>query len=232
MKTYDDYTEIERANLTAEQVENLLKYELMKRGILMPQQPVLESVPETVVLEKTTAYQIMVGSSTIHALFETSEKALDAARLMCGYADTEYPGSYRDPVTILKDGDARAIAVQVVDQATYAKHQSALRARSLVIDRNEKTIEEFRKASKQMDEAVEWVWNDWREKCAQKWQAEKVQRTFAEYLQMCEGNAQLASRFLDKVFSAEEIADAKLFVQIDYLPPEVPPVVDANFDPV
>lgn len=219
MKTYEDYTEKERADFTTEQVESLLKYELMKRGVLMPPQPVLETVPDEVVLKKQTFYAIRIKDTQIPALFETQEKAAEAVKLICGISDTEYPGSYRSSVTVIDRGDARIVAEQAAERAEYEFLRTALKTRSEIIERNEKTLEEFRRATTEVNKAVDWVWNDWREQCLRKNNAQKLQKTFLEYLEMCDQNKELASRFLDKISTRDAIDDARLFVDFDYLTP-------------
>jgi hypothetical protein len=82
MKRYWDYSEQERAELTAEQVEKLLAYELMEQGVLVVEPLRVEEIQEiklptrrVFMLSEAQQYS---GTTSLNIGFETIEQAESA----------------------------------------------------------------------------------------------------------------------------------------------------------
>ncbi len=206
MERYWDQTEEERAALTTEEVEDLLKVELMERGVLRPKPPVMEPVEEvnvtkaTVFVVKHKAYGQSLGIA-----FETADAAHAFLALCPLYIEsdystkTSYTNSLEAPSVaseqIAREGDVQELREQLKEVAARK-------------DRNEKRQRDYEKAIETVSKETALVWADWyacKERAAH---LQRVRETLDEYTRMTGGNAEIARSFLAKVFEADDIAAA------------------------
>ena len=65
------------------------------------------------------------------------------------------------------------------------------------------------------EDVLDKVWEDWHECRSERAKCQRIRDTRQEYLRMCDGNTEIAEKFLAKLFSAEEIAKATLTAKND-----------------
>lgn len=209
MKTYWDYTEQARAQMTEQDVTDLLDLELMEKGVLKVIPPKLEGLTP-VVLPKDRVYSIRYrgeyGSGTeldvVFASAESAEKFLKLEGLVgvrCSRYGTE---PHIAPMV-----DASICPEDLPSKATVEAKESVLRENTAREQRNQQAKAEFAKAIAKVDAATSQIWNDWRACRSKRDRMKKIEDTRAEYLKLTEGNAATAERFLAKVFTEEDLRE-------------------------
>lgn len=202
MKTYWDYSDKERSELTSEQVTALLDVELMTAGVLKPVAPVLEEVPSNPVGPRQKFYGIEAvgkyGSSAhIGIVFSTIEDAERFIALSPCIREYDYEvGTEFTYVTRLSDAK---IAVEDLYSITQ--------------------INEFRSALKRRKSASEsnGVWDDWHQHRSFSDEMHRVVSTFKEYLSLTKGDPNLALTFLEKALTHDTVNQAR-----EWFPGEIP----------
>lgn len=205
MKTYWDHSEKERAELSREDVQSLLKFELMEKGVVAPSDP--EYLPETAPeLPTTTMYRVKCGYSSGDLLFATADNAAQAIALSAGWTKTEYlAGTHLQTVDY---SELEISTCELNSAADIAKHRSALEEAASNKAANKKARDAFNAECNAVEEVTSHVWEDWHEMRAKLARLTSVNETLDEYLEMCDGNESLAKEFLAKAFAAETIAEA------------------------
>jgi hypothetical protein len=208
MKRYWDHSETERAKLTAEQVEKLLAYELMERGVLAVEPLTLEE-EATVTLESRRVFLLREGDGNYGTLlniaFATVEAA-EAARKSIQFIREQkgWQGPYfTRPVKTLQ-----VVAEDMPTEDIVTAAQVALEEQTRRANANAAARRKFEEESKKVSEATSGVWSDWRDCREAEARHQKIRDTLAEYIRMTEGNTSLARSFLGKAFPADEIAAA------------------------
>ena len=202
MKTYWDYTEKERSELTEEGVKELLKFELMMKGVEPAKHPVLRPI-HPLNIEQVTVFEV----DDIY--FETLEAAQKFIELKPCKSDYEYGTSYERPFRFPKPIKNSIVCT------TLASHKSILLFRDLIreneINRkaNESLEKEYEISQQKVNEAEEGVWDNWHS-CKDKGRRyEKICKTLDDYKEMTEGNQPLALEFLNKIYLMGDIEAAK-----------------------
>lgn len=205
MKTYWDHSEKERSELSREHVDDLLKFELMRAGVLRPETPQYE--PEvTPDVKKRTVFRVKQNYSTCDMVFDSAEKAAQAMALCCGFHQRHYLGGLS--LDGYKSGDLTIDPVEVCDEADVASQRSALELAGANKKANEAKKAEFAKACKECEAVTSGVWDDWHEQHAKARTYQKIVATFGEYRTMADGDSDIAYSFLCKAFDVEEIQKA------------------------
>jgi ribosomal protein L12E/L44/L45/RPP1/RPP2 len=204
MKTYWDYTEKERSEMTEEQVKGFLDCELMSKGILKPAPIVLETV-EQIDLPTVTCYRLKHDWREIGPLFAKHEDALAASRMELLIDDSDYQTvkSFVAPMT-----GVSVIEVALPPMSCKATAFAALSAAKQRKKRNDNAQAEFDKATKEAEKATSEVWDDWYSCHSMASGHRKIIDTMAEYTKLTGGDENLASTFLAKAFSEDRIREA------------------------
>lgn len=204
MKRYWDYDEKERAELTEEQVRELLDYELMEKGVLKVPALSIE-VPRPVDIPTRKVFTIQVDAYTkLGVAFDT----IEAAQSFLALKPMMRVESYAEKAHC-KPLDKATVAIEdLPSESDVATRRQALRENQKIEARNVEAKHEHDAALMEIDEATSGIWADWRSCLAAKAKREKVSATFGEYKRLTDGNEGLARTFLAKVFSSSEIADA------------------------
>lgn len=226
MKTYWDYTEKERADFTSNQIDDLLKFELMHKGVLKPEQPVLHEVEE-IEVDKQTYFQVKFGYRALDAVFETAEKAEEFLRLNPFNCDYDYKigDGYRYAIT---PEDVSINPVQLCRYRDIALIKSKLEAIAAAKEANRKATDKYNEDLKITTEACAGVWDDWHLCREKQQQFQQVINTFAEYQKLSDGNDAVARSFLVKAFPEATVCAAAEWFDAPYLLPNQPVAVAAE----
>jgi hypothetical protein len=208
MKRYWDYTQSERATLTVEQVEKLLAYELMERGVLQVEPLKLEP-EEPVKLDTRRVFLLREGDGNYgtmlniaFATVEAAEAAREAIRFIREQQGWQGPHFTRPAKTL------QVIAEDLPTEETVAAARVSLDERSRRESANSAERARFEKESKAVTDATSGIWSDWRGCREAEAKRQKIRDTLADYLRMTEGNDALARAFLAKAFPADEVEEA------------------------
>lgn len=208
MKRYWDHLESERAKLTAEQIEKLLAYELMEKGVLQVEPLKLEEIQP-----------IELPKRRVFALYEANGYG-GQANLGIGFDSIEQAEAARDAIRYIRESPWNAVphtrparAIQIVteelptDEAvTAAKAALDEQKRRETANAEAKRLHE--EACKKVAEATAAIWTDRAECERAEARRQRIRDTLTDYVRMTEGNEILARAFLAKAFPADEIGAA------------------------
>jgi hypothetical protein len=207
MKSYKEHSQLERANMTSDDVESLLKIELMEAGVAevpKPTKPVppprFEPTPEGLVFQPT-----------IHAGYERS---LDFAFLKeedsAAFAKMEIVKIAEDYDVKLKTvertkGPTKISIVSVVSEEMLKKAKT-----SYNID-----LDKYDTYRADRDEVLDPVWEDWRDMRSTHMKSQQLLSVFNDYVATCDGDEEMAMGFLKKAYTDKAIQDAYQFLEMD-----------------
>lgn len=210
MNTYWDLDEIDRGALTSEDVQKFVDAELMLKGVLKVKPIVLVDVP-TVPEPSTKAFVVRFGSTYGRAdsgvAFETLEAAQAFVALRPMSLGSEYLESTSVPYT-KRVTDPEIAEVPIFTEEAKNAVRGELRKAAAIKASNEKASEEYTKATRAQESALEGLWEDWtrcREHAAK---LRAVADTFADYKRTAGGDAMVAASFLAKVYPSELIVES------------------------
>lgn len=205
MKTYWDYDEKERAELTDDEVRDLLKYELMGAGVIAVPAPGEKPAEPEIDGERITIYGVGEQYGT-KAWFESRDDASKFAASSFIKVEREY--GIRDFHYVTKADDVVIEAKEVWRLAEDADLKSRIKQHGEKVKAWEEADEAYKKSLREVNEACESVWEDFGEQCRLKREADQTASLWREYVTNCDGNEEFASRFLAKVRTREQIAHA------------------------
>jgi hypothetical protein len=209
MKRYWDYTESERAKLTEEQIEPLLAYELMERGVLGVTPLVLEDVAP-VKLPASRVYMLVEsdsygnGTSTLGIGFANVEAA-EECRNRIGYV---LEHSWNEPPHVRPPRSIRVVADDLPTSEAVATSKAAITEQKRREEANKAAIHKHEEACKAASDATSGIWSDWAACRETEAHNQRIRDTLAEYLRLTDGNTIMARVFLAKAFPPGEIAEA------------------------
>ena len=219
-KTYWDLEEAERSALTREEVERFLDAELMTKGVLKVAPLVLDEEPEIIEPTAETFYQ--VGP----VAFASAEAAEAFARLAPVLIETKYlGGGYTDHLSVAARLERGATEKRLVPEHLFLSAKGDLDRRAAVRNSNKKKLAEHESATREQDKVLAGVWEDWY-RCRNVAEAHRrVVATFRDYVNTA-GDELTAARFLVKVFTFEQIDEARKWLGADI--PDV--IADGEFE--
>lgn len=212
MKTFHDYADLEKANLTEEEVEGLLKYELMEQGIVTPQPPtpLPEDEPE---LEEKTYYRPSLKSySGLDCVFATAAEAEKFMALNPLILDSGYP-SYRNNVEV--PTEPKVEIVKAISKSDYESAKGQIEGAAENKRKNKEAQEAYEEKLSAASASTNHIWTEWAEARSKKQVSQQMVDVYAQYLIDCDGNEEIALRFLGKAYSQNEIKDAYTFLEMD-----------------
>ena len=229
MKTYWDYSDKERSELTEQQVTSLLDVEMMEKGVLKPVPPILApiSTPDSIGVRRQyfgVKGKGKYGSDeSLGICFETVEQAVAFLALKPLKEDYEYDvGSdyrYAKPVSEMAIETSELFAYETIMAA-----QSGLKKNKAARDENSRLQSEYQKACDTANKVTEKVWENWHKVRATRSELSRVVATFKEY-ETLTGKRNLALTFLAKIFNQETIQEAREWFEAE-LPHETVSVAE------
>ena len=206
---YWDLSPRDRANLTRDEVEKFIDYELMQKGVLRVEAPTLEPVPE-VTFAKRRYYKATASSIGSYGsdspIFPTIEQAEAFAALTPLVEVGAYLGDGRH--SYVTPTEVTISPVEMMDAETYHAVAAALARQASIIKKNKEERDEFEKAAKAQDEALRDLWEDWERQRDFDYTFSRVIETWKKYLELSKGDAEIAAGFLTKVHGHEQIREA------------------------
>ena len=217
MKTYWDYQEHERAEMSMQDVEQLLDVELMTKGVAKVEPPeyITDNVPAMPDLTQKEYFQI--GDCDL--LFATSQQAAavlkqNPLKTSYNYNSTGY--DYKYPVQV----EPVIKTILMYDPAELGEYAKRIQEVKRIQGLNAELKSDYEKATKAQNEVFQGVWDDWNEQRNRLKRMQRIQTTYDEYVKMADGNATAAKKFLVKTYSRDDIIAASLWFQQDMVEPE------------
>lgn len=204
MKTYWDYNDLEKMNMTSTDVEGLLDIELMSKGVMKATPPNLQPLKDLPPLERPEFFEV---NGIIFPTLDQAEKFIDLNPLKEAY--DYYGAGYEYKYT--RPCDAKIEKIKLYNESEVKIHANIFKSNKVAEEFNEKEEKRFQEESSAIASTVEPVWQDWREKQSTRYKLEKINETYRDYLKMTNNDAQMAYNFLNKIYSAHEIDLAKQF---------------------
>ncbi len=204
-RTYWDVPEGQRHSLTDEDLEQFCKVELAEAGYVYPKPP--KVLPENApTIETTTFYQPMLDRyNRLNIAFATMEGAAAFLKLQAVEVADDYRTDTRHSKPIA------GMSIEPVELPTETQLDSVKQALAEAKgnkEANRKAREEHDKDVRACDDLIESVRENFRNRVAHEDQLQRVRDTFAEFLEIAGGDALIATRFLLKQRSQENVAEA------------------------
>lgn len=221
---YWDLDEVDRATLTTEQVNAFTAAELMRLGVLRVAPLVLE--PEPAAPEPTdTVYRVKGGKygGKLDVAFQDIETANAFILLSAVVVDHEYIGG-QTVYSYLPVASSEITAEKVFSAASLAVCKANLTKANEIKEANRKATEAHDKAIREEQAALTSMWSDWRACRAKAASFARLLETYVSYIATA-GDEVIAVKFLLKVFTREQIAEASAWLKT----PIALPVADAEF---
>jgi mRNA-degrading endonuclease YafQ of YafQ-DinJ toxin-antitoxin module len=215
-RRYWDLSEKERSELTIEQVDSFLEFELMEQGVTKVDEPVLLPV-DIAPVQTQLGYALKHTYSKSSVAYRTPEAAAAALKDAFWLEHQYIAGDYSD----IDSGNAISVeSIRYVTQADYlaTKSQNDKAAANKKV--NDKAQDDYKIAARAVENALSGVWEDYRDCQSKAYRLQRVVDTWKEYLRLCEDNVTTAAKFLAKAFKSDEITAA-----CDWFGLEIP---DAN----
>jgi len=202
---YWDHEPRARALMTREDVQKFIDFELMSKGVLKIEAPTLQEIVP-VEIKTETFYKVQNGYYDV-ICFRTLEEANTFLTLHPFKSDYSYEAGsrlyYASPQTDL--------TIQPVSLATKADYMNALaqmKANQATETANAQLEKEFQESAKAMEDVTNGLFEDWHEQQATERRAQKIPETWNRYLAMSKHDPEIATQFLLKLFTAEDIQAA------------------------
>ncbi|QDV78033.1 hypothetical protein [Botrimarina mediterranea] len=207
MKTYWDHTEKERANLTREQVEKLCKFELMGEGVIVTMHPGEPPAKPEISEPKVTVHGVIFKGSSYHTLdvwFRTKEEAVAFAALKPVRVDSDYRlGDKYEAIDAYESQSfVEKEVFNVVDGDAFNAATKQYAAEKESYDRS---LAKWKEDNDSARKCCESLWDDYAEQREKLSNAQSVLSRWNEYVESCDGDKEIAARFLRKAYTQSQI---------------------------
>lgn len=206
MKTYWDLTEKQRSELSREEVEKYLDAELMTKGVLKVRPLVFEEVTNRIA--PSHAVHRIRGSN-----YYRSDIAFDSraeAEQFLALKPLIIASTYEDGGQVeffAPIAEPEIIVERILSSNERDANRAALKQQCAIDKENEERKRKHEEESKKQEDALRGLWEDWYECQRKAHHMKRVQETYDEYVKMA-GDQRIATKFLLRVFTQEEIKDA------------------------
>lgn len=222
MITYWDLEPKARAALSESDVQRYLDAELMLKGVLKVEAPTFDEVPEVPTVERSTWYKV-TGFDAVFATAELAQRFIDLNPRSTDTKRFGHDWRAQETIECLEPSKPlEVVTVALASETAVESHRATLEKRAAARSANEKKREEYNKAVKLQNEALKGLWDDWHTQRAEAAQHRKLVETFESYVKTA-GDRMVATKFLLKVFTAEQIKKAADWHGIEIPTAEAPP---------
>jgi hypothetical protein len=217
MKSYKEHSQLERANMTSDDVESLLKIELMGAGIVEVKEPAApEEPPKFEPPVEMRVYQPSVNADYRRELGfgflnEDDAKLFAEMKIVC--VDEDYTNKLKNAKET-KGGTAIAL-VETVSVQSLRQARTADNVSSNVTNAYSNALSDFEAYQRDRDAVLDPVWEDWRDMQSIHMKSQQLLTVFSNYIDTCVGDEELAMKFLKKAYTDKAIQDAYEFLEMD-----------------
>jgi hypothetical protein len=204
---YWDLSQRERSELSYEDVEKYVAYELMRQGVSKVPEPIYQDEgPEIKMPEEEMVYEVDCDHRQI-AMFELQKDAISFIETLntLSFGDTKTVSiyDYRSRKTnpkhfVPSNKDFSVTPVIVYNKSELDTIHEELTKRAAIIDSNSALRNEYEKATKEVNTHLTEMWDDWKELVETGTEYRNKKETLEEFITMCDGNEELAVKFFLK----------------------------------
>lgn len=205
MNRYWDLSDKERSELTREQVEALMTVELMEKGVLKVEPPAVVPVEE-MQEPSLQLFCVKAGYRDPGCGYLTAERAAEAARDAVAIDYDYIGGTHYNKLG--KSNDVEIVPLKIYKPDELALNRAKIERNNAAKAANIKAESDYKSACKAVEDACAGVWEDWFKKCETGNRYERIVRVYKEYLTTCNGDEQIAFKFLRKAYLDPEITQA------------------------
>ena len=217
MKSYKEHSQLERANMTSDDVESLLKIELMGAGIVEVPKPTKPVPPP----KFEPALEGLVFQPTIHAGYERSldfaflneEDSVAFAKMQIVKITEDYDVKLK--TVEITEGQTKISIVSVVSEEMLKQAKKAKKECSVDLTSYNSARYKHDEYLVDRDAVLDPVWEDWRDMRSIHMKSQQLLSVFNEYVDTCDGDEELAMKFLKKAYTDKAIQEAYEFLEMD-----------------
>ena len=215
MKFYDEIPESERHALTSEEIAELCLAELARQGYAPLKKLKLEHEPE-VEIETRSYFQVSCrdarygGREDLDVLLNSSEQAHEFVELLKrsqarfkGYAGYSGASYVADPIS-----DMQVKQMELPSREDAANQSEASKDLEEIRSRNRKAQEEHKEALNAHQQLTEWIYEDWHKHQREESARQDIRDTWAQFLNLADGNEDIARNFMLKRHTIEQCKTA------------------------
>ncbi len=193
MNRYWDVPALERARLTADQVEAMVQVHLMEKGIVTPEPPTLMPVPEKPDPgERRQVFQL--GNSWAGLIFDNLHDAEAVAAMPT--STTDYFGDCGTEYKFAVPCQAEIKPITVYDRDRIIAIRAHMAKAKEIEETNKEMSSAYDKAIRECGAEAAEVWEDWSLRRKIGGELDQVVRTWERFLGLSDGNEQVAAKFL------------------------------------
>ena len=210
MNRYWDLSERERADLSEEMVRSFINVELMEKGVMRVDPPVLHRI-EPVDLPRSTYYFVKFRTEAdgYDRSLDVAFRSVEEAEKFLALKPLHQASDWQTDTASVDIITSAAIEPKaVVERQVVLNAHLTLKANKEKREANTRAESDWKLAQKAVDEASRGVWSDWHECQEKRARMVRLMRTKAEYELMTNGDAALARSFLLKVTTEELLTEA------------------------
>jgi hypothetical protein len=205
MKFFNQLTNFEITQ--TKDFEPYVKLECAERGILVPQKPTPETlfdVPELKPIALKDALKLAYGDNLVFNKPEEINAFLQLDVQFCSYYDSD-----RSSGGILHDKSFTHIKIPIYSDVEKKAYDQITKRNDEIEKRNKAALTSYENSLSDF----EAIWEEFNNKIQLVWEKvrnfEKVKRTAQEYSLLTEGQDSITLKLLEKIFTREEIVEAK-----------------------
>lgn len=199
MKRFTEYTDMELANMTSEELDKLIDIECMETGApISVQIPVYLDVPE--ISEPTEKVYIINAGDIIMTSYEEAEKVRDfiigiKTRVESGYGsscgyDRKFVKPYDGYVYIKKD--------TYYSKEDFSKMEELLKTVREKESQNKERRKKYTDSLEKRRKVEAFVMDAYYEACDYKNNVEEAKKIYEKYIELADGNTEIAEKFFSK----------------------------------
>jgi len=216
MKSYREHSQLERANMTSDDVENLLKIELMEAGIVEVKEPAVpEKPPKFEPPVEMSVYQPSLDVDyrrTLDFGFLNEDDAKLFAAMKIVYVEEDYSSKLKTAKET-KGGTSIAL-VEIVSRDSLKQARAAENVSSDVSNAYNHALADYQNYLNARDKVLDPVWEDWRDMRSIHMKSQQLLSVLNDYVDTCDGDEELALKFLKKAYTDKAIQDAYEFMEL------------------
>ena len=228
MKSYWDLSNQERLALTEDELNNVwLKREAAAQGLLVPKEPDLPELPphpKAVPPEEKIMFVVEVGyegdnsytRDDFHCMFETLKQAESFVKLNpCGKSSF-YDENSRYLATAKPVKKFNIQTVTVVDEEAAEQYRETMKEYTAVKSHNASVMRDYRKKVDAIAAATAKVRDNWLRLKEHHRKLEEVIENLGSFVEIAEGDINMAIKFMIKTVPAQLVYDALNEVEHGY----------------
>lgn len=228
MKTYWSLDARERLALTEEQIKTIyVPREVAEAGLLVPRKPVLLEVPPRPDAVEPQGISVFVVKGfknsdnygtdfdCAFATLEMAQKFIDAKPMLTG---NKYRSGSRPSLKYAEPCVKYEVQINtVVNEALVDAYDKEMSEYNSIVSKNEDATNKYEREVSAINNASTKVWRNWRKLLDRRAYLEQVMATLGEFLNVSEGNVNMAIKFLMKKVEHQAIYDALNEIENEYV---------------